>query len=60
MSTSHELVKEVAGYHLAERIGSGGMGEVYKAYNPSLNRFAAVKILNEEIFAGRFKNEANI
>ena len=36
------------------------MGEVYKAYNPSLNRFAAVKILNEEIFAGRFKNEANI
>lgn len=60
MSASHELVKEVAGYHLAERIGSGGMGEVYKAYNPSLNRFAAVKILNEEIFAGRFKNEANI
>ena len=60
MSTSHELVKEVAGYHLAERIGSGGMGEVYKAYNPSLNRFAAVKILNEEIFAGMFKNEANI
>ncbi len=53
-------IKEVAGYHLAECIGSGGMGDVYKAYNSFLNRFAAVKILYQKEFAERFKNEAYI
>ncbi|MEO6490613.1 MAG: serine/threonine-protein kinase [Ferruginibacter sp.] len=51
---------DVAGYRLAERIGSGGMGDVYKAYNSSLNRTAAVKILYQEAHAERFKNEAYI
>ena len=53
-------IKEVAGYQIAERIGAGGMGEVYKAYNRFLNRFAAVKILYQKEFAERFKNEAYI
>jgi len=60
MSASQEPVKEVAGYRLAERLGSGGMGEVYKAFNPTLNRYAAVKILNDAGFAERFRNEAHI
>ncbi|MBS1929070.1 MAG: serine/threonine protein kinase [Chitinophagaceae bacterium] len=51
---------EVDGYKLQERIGSGGMGEVYKAYNPSLHRWAAIKILHQENFIERFKNEATI
>jgi len=53
-------IKEVAGYRLTERIGSGGMGEVYKAYNSSLNRFAAVKVLYQKDYAERFKHEAYI
>ncbi len=60
MSASNEQVKEVAGYRLAERLGSGGMGDVYKAFNPILNRYAAVKILNDAVFAERFRNEAHI
>ncbi|MEO6732572.1 MAG: serine/threonine-protein kinase [Ferruginibacter sp.] len=60
MSPAYEQGIEVAGYRLAERIGSGGMGEVYKAYNSSLNRLAAVKILHQASFADRFKNEAYI
>ena len=56
----YEQVREVAGYRLGERIGSGGMGEVYKAYNGDLNRFAAVKILYQASFADRFQNEAYI
>ncbi len=60
MSASNEQVKEVAGYRLAERLGSGGMGDVFKAFNPTLNRYAAVKILNDAVFAERFRNEAHI
>ena len=53
-------VTEIAGYQLAERLGSGGMGDVYKAYNPSLRRLAAVKILHQKDMAERFRNEAYI
>ncbi|MGB4844395.1 MAG: serine/threonine-protein kinase [Ferruginibacter sp.] len=60
MGYADEKITEVAGYRLTEKIGSGGMGDVYKAINPSLNRQAAVKILHQEAFADRFKNEAYI
>ena len=60
MGQADEKITEVAGYRLTELIGSGGMGDVYKAYNPSLNRHAAVKILHQKAFADRFKNEAYI
>lgn len=51
---------EIAGYHLIERIGSGGMGDVYKAYHNTLNRTAAIKFLHQKDLAERFKNEAYI
>lgn len=60
MNRGHPSFTDVAGYRLIEKIGAGGMGEVYKAYNPSLDRFAAVKILYQTAFADRFKNEAHI
>jgi serine/threonine-protein kinase len=60
MGAADTHITEVAGYRLAERIGSGGMGDVYKAYNVSLNRTAAVKVLHQVAFADRFKNEAYI
>lgn len=50
-------------YELLEKIGEGGMAEVYKAKCNKLNRFVAVKILkkqfadNEDI-AQKFKREA--
>lgn len=53
-------ITEVAGYCLSGRIGSGGMGDVYKAFHPALNRAAAVKILHQKEMADRFKNEAYI
>ncbi len=49
---------------LMERIGRGGMGEVYRAYEPALERLVAVKLLPAEFAAGepelaqRFHNEA--
>jgi serine/threonine-protein kinase len=50
----------MAGYTVQERIGIGGMGEVYKAFHPGLNRVAAIKILYQKDLAERFKNEAYI
>lgn len=51
---------QLAGYRIQERIGMGGMGEVYKAYHPGMNRVAAIKILHQKDMADRFKNEAYI
>ena len=53
-------ITEIAGYRLTERIGSGGMGDVYKATNAALNRTAAIKILHQKEMAERFRNEAYI
>jgi hypothetical protein len=50
-------------YQLMEQIGRGGMATVYKAYQPSLDRYVAVKVLptylaHEPGFAARFEREA--
>ncbi len=39
-------------YVLLERIGAGGMGEVYAAYDPQLDRKIALKLLRTSLFAG--------
>jgi len=53
-------ITEIAGYRLTTRLGSGGMGDVYKAYNATLNRTAAIKILHQKEMGDRFRNEAYI
>jgi eukaryotic-like serine/threonine-protein kinase len=56
-----ELVgKTVGGYKLVEAIGTGGLAVVYKAYQPNLERWIALKVLhykdNETLI--RFQREA--
>ncbi len=51
---------EIAGYRLTRHIGSGGMGDVYKAVHTTLQREAAVKVLFQKDMAHRFENEAYI
>ena len=50
-------------YRIVERLGRGGMAAVYKAYQPSLDRYVAIKVLpahlaDEPGFAERFRREA--
>ncbi len=51
-------------YELLQKIGEGGMAEVYKAKCHLLNRFVAVKILKSQYsddieFVNKFKQEAS-
>lgn len=56
--------KEILGqFRIMEQIGRGGMGEVYKAEQPAMDRMVAIKILHEKLAArqdlvSRFRREA--
>ncbi len=55
--------KTIGNYQIVEEIGRGGMGTVYRAQQPSLNRSVAIKILapnlaQDKEFFDRFKQEA--
>src|SRR5690348_1591714 len=50
-------------FRIVERIGAGGMATVFKAYQPNLDRYVAVKVLpayhaRDPIFLKRFQQEA--
>jgi serine/threonine protein kinase len=56
--------RDIAGqFKILEKIGSGGMGAVYKAEQPEMRRFVAVKILHPRYLSrpdlvSRFRREA--
>jgi serine/threonine protein kinase len=60
-----ELVGTSLGqYEIKKKIGQGGMAHVFKAYQPSLDRFVAVKVLSPVLaeqpgFTERFQREAH-
>jgi serine/threonine protein kinase len=55
--------KSLGHFRVVERIGSGGMATVFKAYQPTLDRYVAVKVLpayhaRDPVFVKRFEQEA--
>ncbi len=52
-------------YRIVHQIGQGGMASVYKAYQPSMDRNVAIKVLPSQLaespeFTARFQQEARI
>ena len=52
-------------YRIVAPLGEGGMASVYKAYQPSVDRYVALKILPSRLvqdpeFFGRFRQEAKV
>ena len=57
--------KQFGAYQIVAPLGEGGMAAVYKAYQPSMERFVALKVLprhmsNSEEFVARFRREAKL
>lgn len=66
MSTGSQSDSQHLGkYELRERLGRGGMAEVWKAFDPQLERYVAIKILHADLqtdpeFLTRFTREARV
>ena len=63
--TASGLGRAVRGYELRERVGAGDFGIVYRAYQPTVGREVAVKVIRPEYvnkpeFVRRFEAEAHI
>lgn len=65
MTTNYDnlIGAKLGNYELIELIGRGGMSAVYRAYQPSVDRYVAVKILHDSLaldpkIIARFEREA--
>lgn len=57
--------KQLGPYQIISPLGEGGMAAVFKAYQPSMDRYVALKVLprhfaNDPEFIGRFSQEAKV
>jgi serine/threonine protein kinase len=55
--------KSIGQYQIVEQIGQGGMATIFKAHQPSIDRYVAIKILPNQFaqdpnFVKRFEHEA--
>jgi eukaryotic-like serine/threonine-protein kinase len=52
--------QDLGSYHLVERLGTGGMGEVWRAEHRLLARDAAIKLVRPEVLGARDEGEARL
>ena len=60
--SSTDSTQKISRYAILSRLGEGGIGVVYKAFDPNLNKIVAIKVLNTGTLRAdqhvRFQNEA--
>jgi serine/threonine protein kinase len=62
---SLEIGGRLGRYEILGLLGAGGLGQVYRARDPSLDRQVAIKVLSAEVVASRdrlerFEREAKV
>ncbi len=62
---SEMIGRAIGAYQVIEQLGQGGMATVYKAYQASMDRYVAIKVLprhfaQDPTFVGRFEQEAKV
>ena len=60
---ANQEIESTGQFRIVEKIGKGGMGSVYKAEQPDMNRYVAIKILHSRYLSrsdlvSRFRREA--
>lgn len=63
MDLSSRPIRKLGPYEVLEKIAQGGMGEIYKGFQPALERYVAIKILTHSLqvdraLTQRFQREA--
>ncbi|MFO0635595.1 MAG: serine/threonine-protein kinase [Nannocystaceae bacterium] len=53
-----EVPRRIGRYEIGERLGAGGMGEVFAAHDPVLGRPLAIKLVHAELLTGLVADEA--
>lgn len=57
------LITQSKQYKVVERLGEGGMGKIYKVFDPIMNRYIALKVMKMEVPESehrRFRQEARL
>jgi serine/threonine-protein kinase len=52
--------REMGSYQLVERLGEGGMGEVWRAHHRLLARSAAIKLVRPQLLGAKSESEARL
>jgi len=63
--SAEDVIEIIGPYEVLAELGRGGMGVVYKAYEPGLKRFVALKVIlpnqsTSDMAVARFINEARL
>lgn len=67
MEIDIKIGTKLSGHVLTEKIGQGGMGDVYKAWDEKLSRYVAIKVMRppqedkkDDQWIKRFLSEARV